>query len=104
MKSQRRGGLLLQKHVSQKIQKMTNEYSKIVLTSYFGSIIAVQWLDLVMRIVGTHEELHPVSVPESLALDNLAIVTTVAHRSVDPLRHHNHLFPHSEQLQVQLRT
>jgi hypothetical protein len=28
-----------------------------------------------MRIVGAHEEPYPVSVPESLALDNFAIVT-----------------------------
>jgi hypothetical protein len=70
----------------------------------FGSIIAVQWLDRVMRIVGAHEEPHPASIPESLALDNLAIVTAIAHRSVDPLRHRNHLFTRSEQLQVQVRT
>jgi hypothetical protein len=52
-----------------------------------------------VRIVGAHEEPHPISVPESLA-----IITVVAHRSVDPLRHCNHLFPRSEKLQVQLRT
>jgi hypothetical protein len=71
-----------------------------------GSIIAVQRIDIdrVVHIVATHEEPHPVSMPENLALENLAIVTTLAHRSVDPLRHRNHLFPHGEQLQVQLRT
>jgi hypothetical protein len=78
--------------------------ARIALSSYFESSIAVQWLDRVVRIVGAHEEQHPVCVSESLALDNLAIVTAVAHRSVDPLRHHNHLFSRSEQLQVQLRT
>jgi hypothetical protein len=83
---------------------LPNEQSRIALSSYFGSIISVQWLDQVVRIVGAHEEPHPVNVPDNLALDNLAIVTAVAHRSVDPLRHRNHLFPRGEQLQVQLRT
>jgi hypothetical protein len=31
-------------------------------------------------------------MPENLALENLAIVTAVEHRSVDPLRHRNHSF------------
>jgi hypothetical protein len=35
-------------------------------------------------IVHTHEESHLVRVPDNLALDKLAVVTTVTHRSVIP--------------------
>jgi hypothetical protein len=44
----------------------------------------VEWIDWVLRIVGAHEEPHPVSVPENYAPDKLAIVTVEEHRSVDP--------------------
>jgi hypothetical protein len=56
-----------------------------------------------MRIVGAHEELHPVGVPQDRAPDKLAIVTAEAHRSVDPLWHLNIVLPLREELQVQLR-
>jgi hypothetical protein len=71
---------------------------------YFGSIIAIQRLDWVVRIVGAHEEPHPVKITENHTLDNLAVVTAVAHRNVDPLWHHNFFLPCSEQLQLQLWT
>jgi hypothetical protein len=57
-----------------------------------------------MLVVLAHEEPHPVAVPENVALDKLTVVTAVAHRSVDPLRHWNLVFPTGEQLQIQLRT
>jgi hypothetical protein len=38
-----------------------------------------------MLVVLSHEEPHPVAVPENVALDKLTVVTAVAHRSVDPL-------------------
>jgi hypothetical protein len=38
-----------------------------------------------MLVVHTHEEPHPVAVPENIALDKLTVVTVVAHRRVDPL-------------------
>jgi hypothetical protein len=104
MKSQRGGGLFLKKHVSKKWRIfdkwIIKNCTKFLLWVYHCSSTA--WS--VVRIVGAHEESHPISVPEILALDNHAIVTAVAHRSADPLRHCNHLFPRGEQLQVQLRT
>jgi hypothetical protein len=57
-----------------------------------------------MLVVLSHEEPHPLAVPENVALDKLTIVTTVAHRSVDPLWHLNLILPTSEELQIQLRT
>jgi hypothetical protein len=57
-----------------------------------------------MLVVLTHEEPHPVAVPENVALDKLTIVTAVAHRSVDPLWHLNLVLPTGEELQIQLRT
>jgi hypothetical protein len=50
-------------------------------------MVAVEWLDWVVRIVSAHEEPHPVGVPQNLAPNKLAIVTAEAHRSVDPLLH-----------------
>jgi hypothetical protein len=57
-----------------------------------------------MLIVHAHEEPHPVAVPENVALDNLTVVTAVAHRSVDPLWHRNLVLPTAEQPQIQLKT
>jgi hypothetical protein len=57
-----------------------------------------------MLIVLTHEEPHPVAVPENVALDKLTVVTALAHRSVDPLWHRNLVLPTGAQLQIQLRT
>jgi hypothetical protein len=57
-----------------------------------------------MLVVLAHEEPHPVAVPENVALDKHTVVTAVAHRSVDPLWHLNHVLPTGEQLQIQLRT
>jgi hypothetical protein len=57
-----------------------------------------------MLVVHAHEEPHPVAVSENVALDNLTIVTAVAHRTVDPLRHRNLVLHTGEQLQIQLRT
>jgi hypothetical protein len=37
-----------------------------------------------MLVVLAHEEPHPVTVPENVALDKLTVVTAVAHRSVAP--------------------
>jgi hypothetical protein len=45
-----------------------------VVSPYFGSKIAFKWLDLVIHIVGAHEESHPVGVPENCAPDKLALV------------------------------
>jgi hypothetical protein len=53
-----------------------------------------------VRIVGAHEEPHPVGVPENRAPDKLALVTAEAHRSVDPLWHLNIVLPLGEELQV----
>jgi hypothetical protein len=64
----------------------------------------VEWLDWIIRIVGAHEESHLVGVPKNYAPDKLAIVTTEAHRSVDPLWHLNIVLPLGVELQVHLRT
>jgi hypothetical protein len=53
-----------------------------------------------VRIVGTHEEPHPVGVPENFAPDKLALVTAEAHRSVDLLWNLNIVLPLGEELQV----
>jgi hypothetical protein len=73
------------------------------LSSYFWSNIATWW-EAVMLVVHAHEEPHPVVVPENVALDKFIVVTTIAHRSVDPLWHRNIVLPTGEQLQIQLRT
>jgi hypothetical protein len=57
-----------------------------------------------MLVVLSHEEHHPIAVPENVALDKLTVVTAVAHRSVDPLWHLNLVLPTGEQLRIQLRT
>jgi hypothetical protein len=75
-----------------------------VVSLYFGSKVTVEWLDRVMRIVITHEEPHPVGVPQNLAPNKFAIVTAEAHRSVDPLWHLDIVLPLHEEVQVQLRT
>jgi hypothetical protein len=64
----------------------------------------VEWLDRVMRIVGAHEEPHPIGVPQNLAPNKLGILTAEAHMSIDPLWHLNIVLPLREELQVQLRT
>jgi hypothetical protein len=75
-----------------------------VVSLYFGSKVTVEWLDRVVHIVTTHEEPHPVGVPQNLAPNKIAIVTSEAHRSVDPLWHLDIVFPLREEVQVQLRT
>jgi hypothetical protein len=75
-----------------------------VVSPYFGSKVAVEWLDRVVRIVSAHEEPHPVGVPQNLAPKKFAIVIVEAHRSVDLLWHLNIVLPLCEELQVQLRT
>jgi hypothetical protein len=57
-----------------------------------------------VRIVGAHEEPHPIGVPQDCAPDKLAIVTAEAHRSVDPMWYLDIVLPLREELQVQLRT
>ena len=71
----------------------------IKFVSYFGSNVAERLHEVVL-IIGAHEEPHPVCVPKNLALDKLAVLTTVAHGSVDALWHRNCLLPHSQQVQV----
>jgi hypothetical protein len=71
---------------------------------YFVSKVTVEWPDRVVRIVSTHEEPHPVGVPQNLAPNKLATVTAEAHRSVDPLWHLDIVLPLREEVQVQLRT
>jgi hypothetical protein len=60
---------------------------RIVVSPYFGSKVAVEWLDRVVHIVRAHEEPHLIGVPQNLAPNKLAIVTVEAHKSVDPLWH-----------------
>jgi hypothetical protein len=55
------------------------------ISLYFCSKVAVEWLNRVVRIVCTHEEPHPIRVPQNLAPNKFAIVTEEAHRSVNPI-------------------
>jgi hypothetical protein len=75
-----------------------------VVSLYFVSKVTIEWLDRVVHIVSAHEEPHPVGVPQNLAPNKLAIVTTEADRSVDPLWHLDIVLPLCEEVQVQLRT
>jgi hypothetical protein len=75
-----------------------------VVSFYFGSKVTVEWMDQVVRTVITHEEPHPVGVPQNLAPNKLATITTEVHRSVDPLWHLDIVLPLRGEVQVQLRT
>jgi hypothetical protein len=72
-----------------------------VVSLYFGSKVTVEWLDRVVGIVSTHEEPHPVGVPQNLAPNKLATITAEAHRSVNPLWHLEIVLPLCEEVQVQ---
>jgi hypothetical protein len=61
----------------------------------------IEWLDRVVRIVSTHEEPHPVGVPQNLAPNKLATVTAKAHRSADPLWHLDIVLPLREEVHLQ---
>jgi hypothetical protein len=61
-------------------------------------------VDRIVCKVITHEEPHPIGVPQNLAPNKLATVTAEAHRSVDPLWHLHIVLPLREEVQVQLRT
>jgi hypothetical protein len=82
---------------------MTSYLFSNSVSSYFWYNIATWW-ERVMLVVLAHEEPHPVTVPENVALDKLTVVTAVAHRNADPLWHLYLVLPTGEQLQIQFRT